>query len=70
MMAVSKTRKNSSRLIVTVSLPKDLVEVMSAGRFFNRSAVITEAIERYLQVREPTLYDMLLAHRREEKYHG
>ena len=60
----------NKRKIVTVSLPADLVDIMACGRFYNRSAVITEAIERYLQIREPTLYDMLLAHRREDNDHG
>ena len=60
----------NKRKIVTVSLPADLVEILACGRFYNRSAMITEAIERYLQIREPALYDMLLIHRREEAAHG
>ena len=56
----------TKRRIVTVSLPADLVDIIACGRFYNRSAIITEAIERYLQIREPSLYEMLLAHRREE----
>ena len=63
-------KDGNKKRIITVSLPSDLIEIMECGKFYNRSAVIAEAMERYLQVREPVLYDMLLAHRREDLAHG
>ena len=70
MMGGSKPRKNSSRLIVTVSLPKDLVEILNCcSKFHNRSAMVSEAIEWYLRMYEPTLYGML-THRREMDLNG
>lgn len=64
MIAGSKPRKNS-RLIVTVSLPKDLVELMSNAGSHNRSALIAEAVEMYLRVKEPALYKIMQISRME-----
>ena len=65
MIAGSKPRKNSSRLIVAVSLPKDLVELMSNAGSHNRSALIAEAVEMYLRVKEPALYKIMQISRME-----
>lgn len=64
-------KDGNKRKIITVSVPEDLVEIMNCcGKFYNRSAMITEAIERYLRMYEPALYNMLITHRREMDRNG
>ena len=53
--------------IITVSLPAELLDVLDHyGRWHNRSALIRDALERYIRLEDPSLYKLLLIERGEE----
>ena len=53
-------KRGTSKKVVSVSIPADLLEVMDElGGWYNRSAIIVKALESYVRLEVPTLWKIL-----------
>lgn len=53
-------KRGTSKKVVSVSIPADLLEVMDdLGDWHNRSAIIVLALEAYIRLKEPTMWKIL-----------
>lgn len=49
-----------NKKVVSVSIPADLLEVLEdLGGWYNRSALIVQALENYIRLKEPTMWKIL-----------
>ena len=59
-----------NKKVITVSLPADLLEVIEdMGGWYNRSALVSEALEAFIMRKNPTMYKILQM-RREARSNG
>ena len=53
-------KRGTSKKVVSVSIPADLLEVMDElGEWYNRSAIIVKALEAYIRLEVPTMWKIL-----------
>ena len=57
-----------NKKVITVSLPADLLEVIEdMGGWYNRSALVGEALEAFIMRKNPTMYKILMMRREARK---
>lgn len=53
-------KHGACKKVVSVSIPSDLIEIMDElGDWHNRSAIIVQALEAYIRLKEPTMWKIL-----------